>query len=389
MESFIAAIEWLTEYLGEWGLPIALVALVTFVAQIIYYARRYGRIATYRRRRHTTQGEEPPAVSVIIPFFDPDFSYFERVIPKLQQQTHPRFEVIFVVNTPDEEFNAQLSTICDNDYRLSVTKMVYNPRIGIGNKLALNVGIKAAHYDNVILSTQSAEPASPRWLELMARGFESAEVVIGYCGIVPGKGLANKLIRCDNLYASARWLSSAMRHNPYRGSIHNLGMRKSLYFSTGGFNHLSLNMGEDDLYVMTIASAENTTVVAGPSSVVRRKAWGGIGWWLQERKRLRQTFKHYAPALRIGIAIEYWVRTIFFAAIIFLLITAPLYGKIFAAALLLIRANCLMFQTHRLGRRLGERGLMWIYLLYDLLSPIYETQLALLSIKLRKRKRWK
>ena len=86
MESFIAAIEWLTEYLGEWGLPIALVALVTFVAQIIYYARRYGRIATYRRRRHTTQGEEPPAVSVIIPFFDPDFSYFERVIPKLQQQ---------------------------------------------------------------------------------------------------------------------------------------------------------------------------------------------------------------------------------------------------------------------------------------------------------------
>ena len=131
MESFIAAIEWLTEYLGEWGLPVALVALVTFVAQIIYYARRYGRIATYRRRRHTTQGEEPPAVSVIIPFFDPDFSYFERVIPKLQQQTHPRFEVIFVVNTPDEEFNAQLTEeFCKSGDITTIENSQSSPIIG-------------------------------------------------------------------------------------------------------------------------------------------------------------------------------------------------------------------------------------------------------------------
>ncbi|MBR7102735.1 MAG: glycosyltransferase [Tidjanibacter sp.] len=388
MESFIAALEWLTEYLGEWGLPIAIVALALFVAQLVYYARRYGRIATYRRRR-TRQSEEPPAVSVIVPLFDPDFSYFERVIPKFQKQTHPRFEVIFVVNTPDEEFNAQLSTICDNDYRLSVTKMVYNPRIGIGNKLALNVGIKAAHYDNVIISTQSAEPGSSRWLELMARGFESAEVVLGYCGVAPSKGLSNKMLRCDNLYSSARWLSSAMTHHPYRGSIHNLGLSKSLYFSTGGFNHLSLNMGEDDLYVMAIASAQNTTVVAGPSSVVRRKAWGGLGWWQSERKRLSQTHQHYPVALRAGLAVEYWVRTLFFAANIFLLVTAPLYGKIYAGALILLRANCLLFQTHRLGRRLSERGLMWSYLLYDLLSPIYEAQLWFVSLFRRKKKRWK
>lgn len=388
MESFIAALEWLTEYLGEWGLLVALVALVTFVAQLIYYARRYGRIATYRRRR-TKQGEEPPAVSVIVPFFDADFEYLQRVLPKFQQQTHPRFEVIFVVNTPDEEFNAQLSAICDTDYRLSVTKMVYNHRFLISNKLALNVGIKAAHYENIIITTQSAEPASSRWLELMARGFESAEVVIGYCGIIPAKGLTNKLIRSGNLYTSARWLSSAMNHKPYRGTIHNLGLSKSLYFSTAGFNHLSLNMGEDDLYVMAVASAQNTTVVAGPSSVVRRRAWGGLSWWQSERKRLRQTFRHYAPALRAGIAIEYWVRTIFFAATIFLLAVAPLYGKIFAGALILLRANCLLFQTHRLGRRLGERGLMWVYLLHDLLAPLYEAQLWIASLFTRKRNKWK
>ncbi len=387
-ETLATAYDWLIENLGIVAIVVAAVGLVVFITQMLYYGRRYGRIATFRRAR-TRGGEEPPALSVIIPFFDPDFDYLQRVIPKLKAQTHPRFEVIFVNNSPDEEFNLQLSAICDADYRLSVTRMVYNPRFPISTKLALNIGIKAAHYDNIIITTQSCEPASSRWLELMARGFEGADIVLGYCGIIPDKGITNRLIRCGELYGSARWLSSAMRGKPYRGTIHNLGLRRTLYFQSGGFNHLSLNMGEDDLYIMSISTPENTTVVAGPSTVMRRKAWGGLGWRLGERKRLARTHTHYPFSLRLALASEWWLRTIFFAAALYLIIAAPLYGKLLGAILLILRWAIVLFQTRRLGRRLSEHHIVGYYLLYDLCSPLFEMLVPITSLLSRKKERWK
>ncbi len=387
-ESLSTAFAWLIENIGIVAIIVVAVCLVTLITQMVYYGRRYGRIATFRRTR-TRRGGEPPAVSVVIPFFDPDFDYLQRVIPKLKAQTHPQFEVIFVNNCPDEEFNLQLSAICDADYRLSVTRMVYNSRFPISTKLALNIGIKAAHYDNIIITTQSCEPASSRWLELMARGFESADIVLGYCGIIPDKGLANRLIRCSELYSSACWLSSAMRGRPYRGTIHNLGLKRTLYFQSGGFNHLSLNMGEDDLYVMSISTPQNTTVVAGPSSIMRRRAWGGLGWRQSERARLSRTHSHYPFRLRLALAGEWWVRGIFFAAALYLIIASPLYGKLAGAFLLLLRWVIVLFQTRRLGRRLSEHHIVGAYLLYDLLSPLYELQLPIYSLISRKKERWK
>mgnify|MGYP002517083611 CR=1 FL=1 len=114
-----------------------------------------------------------------------------------QQQYQALYEVVVVYIGGDTDYYDELQRIRDGHSYMRLTKMGGNERLYISTKQALNVGIKAAHYDNVILSTQSAEPASPRWLELMARGFESAEVVIPAKKIAYKAGVAYML----NVYA--------------------------------------------------------------------------------------------------------------------------------------------------------------------------------------------
>ncbi|MFR0765261.1 MAG: hypothetical protein ACLSHL_15840 [Alistipes communis] len=98
---------------------------------------------------------------------------------------------------------------------------------GHGTKLALTVGIKACAYEHIVFTTTDCYPSSDKWLSLMAKGFINGDIVIGYCGIEPGKGLANRLMRCSRLAGSVRWLSAATRGRAYRGIAGNIGYTKA------------------------------------------------------------------------------------------------------------------------------------------------------------------
>ena len=52
-----------------------------------------------------------------------------------------------------------------------------------------------------------------------------------------------------------------------------------------------------------------------------------------------------------------------------------------AAALLVVRYLLLQWQLYRLTRRLGERGILGSYLLYDLFSPLWNLLLGLLLLR--------
>jgi hypothetical protein len=114
---------------------------------------------------------------------------------------------------------------------LLVTKIQYNPRFPISTKMAINVGIKAAHNEHIIITTTEAVPASDQWLSMMGKAFVRGEIVLGYTSIEQTSGLVNYLIRLSRMQISTYWLARAVRGKTYRGSRHNIGFTKSLYFS--------------------------------------------------------------------------------------------------------------------------------------------------------------
>jgi glycosyltransferase involved in cell wall biosynthesis len=246
--------------------------------------------------------------------------------------------------------------------------------------MALNMGIKAARNEHLVFTTTDSYPCSPSWLLRMAAGFGDADIVLGYCGMEASDKQGNRRIRLNIVCSAARWLSAAMRGRPYRGTMRNMGFTKSIYFDNNGFNHLNLNIGEDDLFLQRIVASADAAVVLEPDSFVRRRQWGGLKWWRRERLLLSNAFRLYPARVRRYIGAELWSRVLFFAGIAALAIVMPVEIKIFAAALLIIRYAVVAVQAARVSRCLSERGLWSVLCICDLFSPLYE---AVLYVKRR------
>ena len=360
------------------GMVALAVLCATFVVQLCYYIFVYGRIKPHRNPSAPAEDKAEEGLSVIIPLYKSDHGFLNERLPLFLNQRKDKYEVVVVNVTGDVEVAEQLNLMCITaGDRLTTTKLAADPLFPISTKMAINVGIKAARYENLLFTIPDCAPRSNRWADMMARGFVDHDIVLGYASLAPRKGFWNGVIRCANMAQSVRWLSFAVRQRPHRGTLCNLGLKKSVYFGARGFNHLNLNMGEDDLFVMTIANKKNTIATMGGSSTIDRMAWGGLEWWLPLRMKHSYPFRFYPFRVKLGTGLELWSRAIFFLAAIVVALFLPLQAKIVAATLVVLRLLVVMWEMKRIARRLSEKGLLWAYPLYDLVAPAVEAGLAI------------
>ncbi len=377
--------EHIMQHYGWEGIAFCGVLLLMFLVQLYYYIFVYGVLPGYKATRKQARLEKEPPISVVIAMFAEDYDFVERRLPLFLAQEQVVFEVVIVYVGSDGDFFEDLQRIRQSFPQVVVTKIELNPRFPISPKMALNVGIKSAHYEHVIFSTTDVVPTSDRWLALMAKGFTRGEVVIGYCGmedplkqcseempaaIRPSK-IASYLIRTSRMFSSVAWLSAAVKGHPYRGIRHAVGITKKGYFATSnGFGFLNMNIGEDDLFLQKIMTRENVAVVLSPRATLREKMWGGMSWWVDQQRYYGATRRHYPLWVGGFVGRELGSRVLFFTAVIIALALLPLELKLAALLLLIIRYTVVALEMRRIGQRLGEKYLWRHYLLYDLWSPI-------------------
>lgn len=374
MEQLSQAYALLLELCGPWGIALLTAIILLFIIQCGYWAGYYGRIPSYR---NASSDGSRPAVSVVLVVREVDYNFIEETLPLLLTQQYDRYEVVITELSGDVEFGESLAVIAEHNPRLTVTRMVRDPRFPISDKMALNVAIKTARHENILITTSDCRPASAQWVARMARGFERADLVIGYCGMEGGDRFSDRIIRLGRVGQAARWIGAAMHGKPYRGMIQNLGLTKTIYFANNGFNHLNMNIGMDDLFVQKLAAGARTATVVSANSLVRQKIWGGLRWWYADRRLQSNTFRFYPLGVRFRIGVELWSRALFLPAVVVAIVLLPLEIKIFAAVLWLIRLLLVMFELRRITLRLCERGVMRVAPLYDLCSPYYEAWMAL------------
>lgn len=374
MERLLSSYEYLLQACGTGGILLLAFLTALFFIQFWYWCVRYGRIPSYRG---SSRGNPHPGVSVAMILHETDYGFIDDRLARFLGQEYDRFEIIVVDLCGDVEFSEALAAIAEHNPKLSVTRMARDPRFPISDKMAFNVAIKAAKYENIILSCVDCVPVSPQWIARMARGFDSAGIVIGYSGMEGGRSFSDRMIRMGCVGLSIRWLSAAMRGKPYRGAVQNLGFTKKLYFDNGGFNYLNMNIGEDDLFIQKLLKSSSAAVVVSSNSLIRRPIYGGLGWWYADRRMRSNAFRHYPARVRRYIATELWSRFLFFAAVAATVIILPMELKLFAIALLTLRLGIVVFEMRRITRRLSERGLLRTLPLYDMGAPFYEAWMAL------------
>lgn len=369
------------ERYGWLGLVLAALTLTAFLWQIIFCLRNFGRIPGYRSSRRKSRLDAEPPVSVVVPLFTENMNYIDNSLPLLLAQQHPQFQIVLVYIGSDSDFYADLVAHQSRYPNLSVTKIEYNPRFPISVKMALNVGIKSARYEHVVLTTSDVVPASPHWLSMMAKGFTKAEIVLGYCGIEQGKGFSRWAMRVSRMMDSALWIAAAIRRRPYRGIRHNIGITKSLYFNSNGFNHLNMNVGEDDLYMQSIMRRNNVCVMVSPNALVTEHPWGGLGWWTDTLRHYGATEAYYPARVKRYLCSEPLSRLLFFASAVATMVMMPAEFKYAAAGLVAVRFITVMIVVRRMAIRMGERKIMGCYFIYDLLSPLYDIAVRIAMLR--------
>ncbi|MDE7069565.1 MAG: glycosyltransferase [Alistipes sp.] len=366
---------------GWEGLALAGVILFMFGVQLCYYLFVYGRIPQYKDSKRPEIRTATPPVSVIVPLFGENYSFMEEILPLIVAQEYPDFEVVIVYVGRDTDFYDELVRIRQSFPQITATRIQMNPRFPISSKMALNIGIKSAHYEHLIFTTPDAYPTSDRWLSLMAGGFRRGDIVIGYCGLEPGKGAGRYLMRMRRMMDSVAWLSAAVGGRPYRATRQNYGFTKSLYFGANGFDHLNMNIGEDDLFLARLLPQSPVSVVLSPRAALREKCWGGMRWWTGTERYFGSAFPYYPLRARNAVQWETGSRTLFFLAVLTALAVMPWEFKAGAALLAIVRLAIVLIEVRRIGRRIGEEKVWGRYPLYDLWSPIYSLYMSLLRLR--------
>ena len=378
-------LETLLAHYGWEGTTLVALLLAMGVVQLRYYLFFYGPVASSRHTRRPTVREAEPPVSVVVPMFSEDYAFVEERLPLILAQEYRDFEVVLVYVGSDGDFYEDLQRLRHTFPQIAVTKMHLDPRFPISRKMALNVGIKSARNEHLVFSSTDAVPRTDRWLSLMAGGFRKGDIVLGYCGIEPGKGVWNRLARTWRMMHSADWLAAAVRRRPYRGTLHNLGITKALYFGANGFSHLNMNIGEDDLFLQQVMTRDNVSVILSPRATLRERMWGGLGWGLSQLRYFGSAFRFYPRGARNYVQWEIGSRLLFFAAALCAITVMPIEYKIAAAALVLLRYITVVLEVRRIANRLGETGIAWLYFLYDVLSIPGAILLSLLTMRKDKR----
>ncbi|MBO7213204.1 MAG: glycosyltransferase [Rikenellaceae bacterium] len=356
----------------------ALVCVACFLVQL-FYVLRYVVIVKYRLSKRVNITDEQPPVSVVIPTAD-DWDFIEKRLPVYLSQDYANYEVVVVANDCSEDFVDVLNIMAEQNDRLKVTLIKKYNHSSHSNKLALTVGMKAAANELMLFTTSDSVPVSDQWLNLMSKGFTGSSIVLGYSSVERTKRLGNLYMRCSRLGVAMRWLVAAISGRTYRGSCHSIGYTKNVYFESGGFTHLRLKHGVDDLFIQKVATDKNVSVVIHPQATIRQAAMP-MTQWRKQRALNSFSFRYYPKGVKFSQAVELLSRLLLFVCWVFLVVKFVLAQHYVAAAVVtgvpFLRLLLLMILTYKTACRLGDKDLLWFYPIYDLLSPLSEMALAI------------
>lgn len=261
-----------------------------------------------------------PPVTIIVTAHDntPELS---RHLPKLLAQDYPAgFQIVVVSDEGDSDTEDLLKQL--NDDRLYATFVPDTSRYMSRKKLAVTLGVKAARFDWIILLDAFSEPATPQWLQLMARHFTGETTfVLGYCNYADD---AKPYQRYERLRTACVMLRKAAQYTAFRSCGCNIAFRKQDFLAEDGYRgSLELTRGEYDFLVNKFAIKGQTAIEASPEAHVIDEAPSHKTWlnshlyYLSIRPTLapsgRQILRSFTDNLGLHLSFLLTVATLVFA----------------------------------------------------------------------------
>lgn len=362
---------------AEWTLLALLFA--SYTIQIIFYLVLYRKPYSFLKKQEKQMNpapEEWPPVSVIIASKNHS-EELKKNLPPILQQDYPRFEVIVVNCGSTDETDIVLNALQLQYPHLYHTYVPAETDVVTEKKLALTLGIKAAKNELLLFTEAYCRPCSDRWIRAFAREFSKGkEIVLGGSRLRMSKEVGlHRFIQYDNLIHHLKFLSMAIAQKTYMGIGRNMAYRKAIFFNNKGYSSiLSIDDGEDDLFINKIARGKKTGVLLSTESMTETDGIDRFSDWRTLKSKYLYTQQYYKGfAVRL-FGWETFSKYLFYTAFIAAMIKG-IYGNdyLFAGAAILfflIRYGIQLTVINH-NSRMFQAGRYHIHLLFfDLLQPL-------------------
>jgi len=357
-------------------LVVFAIFLSASIVQIFYYLFFY--LTVYRYKPSPVKAGKTP-VSIIICARNEEEN-LKNFLPAVLEQDYPDYEVIVVNDCSEDNSYNILGNYLAKYPHLKISTVNKDPKFTHNKKFAQFIGIKAAKNDILLFTDADCKPESDKWLEVITSHFnDKISFVLGYGGYLKYPTLLNKYIRYDSMMIAMQYLGMAIRGIPYMGVGRNLAYRRSVFFTNSGFGaHNHLISGDDDLFVNSNSTKENTAVEFRTGTITRSVPCSGLKEWITQKKRHLTTGTYYKTRDKMLLIAEPFTRMLFYAAFIMLISSGFIWPWVLAVFGIRSLIHIIVFALVR--KKLDEPGVVSFSLFFDVVSPLINGILFLSNI---------
>jgi poly-beta-1,6-N-acetyl-D-glucosamine synthase len=366
-------------------LVVFIIFSIAAAIQLFYYLFFY--LSVNKPNLKDTNISKQP-VSVIICARD-EADNLTKFLPSILEQDYPNFEVIVVNDCSEDNSDDILSKFQNQYHNLRVSTVNIDPIFSHNKKFAQFIGIKASKNEILLFTDADCKPESDKWIDGMSKHFnDKTFIVLGYGGYFPEKGILNKYIRYDTVSIAMQYLGMAIRGLPYMGVGRNLAYRRSFFFEKKGFGtHSNVPSGDDDLFVNSNATRENTRTELSHQTHTRSVPHSNIKYWIIQKQRHLTTAPFYKMRDKLLLLTEPLSRVIFYISLIVLLSFGYLW--LYVLAIIGLRLITQTAVISLVQKKLNEAGLVLYSLIFDIFSPLINSIIFLGSRKRSGKNKWK
>ncbi|MCR5132069.1 MAG: glycosyltransferase [Prevotella sp.] len=252
-------------------------------------------VATTSEKNETSENKNTPALTLLITAQHKQAPMLRQHLPEFLNQEYDNFEVVVVAEKGDSDTEDVINSFSSNS-RLYATYVPDSSRYMSKKKLAITLGVKAAHNEWIVLVDAFCTPSGPQWLATIASYCDDDHnLVIGYNNF---DNEAKPYYRFERLQQACYTMREALR-TAYRSIEGNIAFRKSEFIAGDGYRgNLQAIRGEYDFLINKYAKRRQTAVAAERNAWVIYDAPTPHAWrnmhifYTHTRKLLRRSFRH-------------------------------------------------------------------------------------------------
>ncbi len=351
--------------------------IISLIAIALYWSSYFFSLLNYHRKRPLVKKGTPHPVSIIIVCKNEAQNIFN-IVNQILSQDYPNFELIVVDDFSTDNTLEILQSYSDT--RLSVLLAAEDKP---GKKRALTQAINAAKYEYILLTDADCTFGSNQWIQSMMQSMliqSKNEIVLGFSPMIQQPGLLNKFARYETIMTAIQYGSGALLGSPYMGVGRNLMFKKHLFIDNGGHQqHLDIASGDDDLFIQSVVTKDNTTINLESESFVYSTSKTNLLPYFNQKSRHISTSVHYQRKHQIFLFLFVVVQLLFYGSLFAAIIAFPQLAisiSLFLVVKWFIQFICIYTWFSKLK---SSNLLLWfpvldmLMMLYYIVLPVYKS----------------